>query len=440
MSTNTERALIYVDSGCPSLSSLSSITSSSSSPTNCSIHTKGKGHSGGSPVTNNYVIKIQIGEEAFSRPVRIDVAGAHSHHPRQLLQHLPDGDSLSMLDSSGQSSPRSDMTPPPASSRLNTGPKGSLNPSLCRFGSETSESDTESDISAEYPHMHSNGHRPLHSSQNRDENMKLRSPGQQPRSPFSAASFARKEILGLGPELSETFAEKNFYYKSMEEPGRESSPYSEPPPSPSLSTLKESLNESLMKIFAEQQIGKRKSLPFPGSPRPDEENLEQNFKSIDLEGHVPHMGSVLPKSKSSLCKITEMDQNFEITIEEASFHLDEFKEDGDLEPSTGNSLESSDRDSLGNFAGYKDIFSRALSSGTKQIMSEKGTIRGVRNRVRDGIATFLQGTDHKVRFSVDFQLFISVGPIRSSFSEGSSVTSIPDEILIAKSLLQNFHI
>lgn len=39
------------------------------------------------------------------------------------------------------------------------------------------------------------------------------------------------------------------------------------------------------------------------------------------------------------------------------------------------------------FAGYKDL---SLRSGTSTIRSAKGTIRGVKNRVKNGIATFLQ--------------------------------------------------
>lgn len=50
------------------------------------------------------------------------------------------------------------------------------------------------------------------------------------------------------------------------------------------------------------------------------------------------------------------------------------------------------------FAGYKDISARIPAS---TIRSSKGTIRGVKNRVRNGIATFLQmqHTNVKVRFS-----------------------------------------
>lgn len=49
-----------------------------------------------------------------------------------------------------------------------------------------------------------------------------------------------------------------------------------------------------------------------------------------------------------------------------------------------------------NFAGYKDIHSR-----TATIRSAKGTIRGVKNRVRNGIKTFLLNSSTTVRVSSD---------------------------------------
>ncbi|XP_037935189.1 uncharacterized protein DDB_G0283357-like [Teleopsis dalmanni] len=49
------------------------------------------------------------------------------------------------------------------------------------------------------------------------------------------------------------------------------------------------------------------------------------------------------------------------------------------------------------FAGYKDI---RCGSTTSTIRSSKGTVRGVKNRVRNGIATFLQLQQPNVKFSV----------------------------------------
>lgn len=61
-----------------------------------------------------------------------------------------------------------------------------------------------------------------------------------------------------------------------------------------------------------------------------------------------------------------------------NFHLNENKQEEEVVPVTINENET--------FAGYKDL----LSDGSSTIRSAKGTVRGVKNRVRAGIATFLQ--------------------------------------------------
>lgn len=51
------------------------------------------------------------------------------------------------------------------------------------------------------------------------------------------------------------------------------------------------------------------------------------------------------------------------------------------------------------FAGYKDI---RCGSATSTIRSNKGTVRGVKNRVRNGIATFLQLQQPNMKVSINF--------------------------------------
>lgn len=71
------------------------------------------------------------------------------------------------------------------------------------------------------------------------------------------------------------------------------------------------------------------------------------------------------------------------------FHLNERV----LEVNDDDGTESMCRDDE-SFAGYRDIH-----SGTSTIRSSKGTVRGVKNRVRNGIATFLQLQQHNVKVS-----------------------------------------
>lgn len=263
-----ERAVIYVESG----TSLRSPKGGILTPTgNNTMKVQG---------SNSYVIKIQIGEEPRFNPVRIDVSTGRRRTP--FLPCEEEGSS----SSSGQSSPRSDMTPPP---RIN---KGGGN----RFGSENSESDTESDVSSEIF-----------------------------RPSCSAAKFAMREICNV---------------EVVEEP--------RPPPLP-------------------------KSAPI-------------------VEKATPILGPILTLSESMALKRKKEDSKKIVVVDESNFHLDEIN---GISNSKGNTKEG--EESLSNFAGVRDIFARRGGDGQKQILSDRGTIRGVKNRVRDGIATFLQSKDTKVR-------------------------------------------
>lgn len=78
-----------------------------------------------------------------------------------------------------------------------------------------------------------------------------------------------------------------------------------------------------------------------------------------------------------------------------SFHLNECVDNG---------ASASDRDSMDkikdddSFAGYRDVCSSSMAS---TIRSSKGTIRGVKNRVRNGIATFLQMQQTNIKVSLN---------------------------------------
>lgn len=91
-----------------------------------------------------------------------------------------------------------------------------------------------------------------------------------------------------------------------------------------------------------------------------------------------------------------------------SFHLNERVDNAmSHERDTFNRLKDDD-----SFAGYRDITASNIPS---TIRSSKGTIRGVKNRVRNGIATFLQmqQTNVKVRQCFFFLSFIFPSNIRS---------------------------
>lgn len=85
-----------------------------------------------------------------------------------------------------------------------------------------------------------------------------------------------------------------------------------------------------------------------------------------------------------------------------SFHLNESVSNAKRSDFDGSSAAAKDDDT---FAGYKDVSATVAPS---TIRSSKGTIRGVKNRVRNGIATFLQmqQTNIKVRAQANYNYIV----------------------------------
>lgn len=87
-----------------------------------------------------------------------------------------------------------------------------------------------------------------------------------------------------------------------------------------------------------------------------------------------------------------------------SFHINErigngVSEDGETD-SMGSLGATADEDE--SFAGYKELKGLGQHSAMSTIRSSKGTVRGVKNRVRNGIATFLQMQHAGVKVSAKF--------------------------------------
>ncbi|EDW82739.2 uncharacterized protein Dwil_GK10147, partial [Drosophila willistoni] len=87
-----------------------------------------------------------------------------------------------------------------------------------------------------------------------------------------------------------------------------------------------------------------------------------------------------------------------------------------------------------NFGGYKDEAAPSLPSAT--IRSAKGTVRGVKNRVRNGVATFLQLQQPTVKNYMEKDLgkvvlyTTSMGIIRDTYAKCSNVKKILRTLLI----------
>lgn len=80
-----------------------------------------------------------------------------------------------------------------------------------------------------------------------------------------------------------------------------------------------------------------------------------------------------------------------------SFHLNECVLNNEV--TSGNAAAESVKDD--SFAGFRDVRQQQMAS---TIRSSKGTIRGVKNRVRNGIATFLQMQQTNVKVNYDYNL------------------------------------
>jgi glutaredoxin domain-containing cysteine-rich protein 1 len=115
------------------------------------------------------------------------------------------------------------------------------------------------------------------------------------------------------------------------------------------------------------------------------DNYSKRFL-VEAKTYEERQKETTEKEKESACKIIRNSEHFD-TDRFYNFHLNEHVTDG-KETNHGD-IENDET-----FAGYRDLLQDKESSST--IRSAKGTIRGVKNRVRAGIATFLQMHDTKV--------------------------------------------
>ncbi|KAK6637196.1 hypothetical protein RUM44_007610 [Polyplax serrata] len=131
--------------------------------------------------------------------------------------------------------------------------------------------------------------------------------------------------------------------------------------------LESTINKNQQKTVTEV----KETIPSHPSVKPPKK------KGLDVEERT-YEDRKLNAQSIKVNKICAMDLDADLFYK---FHLSEnFREDGSNDEET--------------FAGIKDYLSREKSSA---ITSAKGTIRGVRNRVKAGIATFLQMQENKVR-------------------------------------------
>lgn len=139
-----------------------------------------------------------------------------------------------------------------------------------------------------------------------------------------------------------------------------------------------------------------------------DEGLEDDLEDDDDDGKMDngYFGRSLNNSggRGVVLKsaFASMDSRKSLQFENDSFynfHINENKCNYLLNKSD-KSIYETNEDS---FAGYRDLATAySPMSGSSTIRSNKGTIRGVKNRVRNGIATFLQMQDANVKVNILF--------------------------------------
>lgn len=177
-----------------------------------------------------------------------------------------------------------------------------------------------------------------------------------------------------------------------------------PPITPMKHRIVSILPDSLLKDIRERSSAgsAAREVPSPSPPREEpsvvvgltttRSILMEKINSLNSVANATGGGSISSLSEKNKSISFENDKFYKFHINEHS-NLQQAQQsqqpqdnrNGSVHLNSANSCSSSVIDDDESFAGFKD-----LTSGTSTIRSNKGTVRGVKNRVRNGIATFLQ--------------------------------------------------
>ena len=162
--------------------------------------------------------------------------------------------------------------------------------------------------------------------------------------------------------------------------------------------LKKTLPVSLLSEIRMKAV--KLQVYHPPPPSKQQPSVKELGKALDSQLKLRKSSSVPPRSRNVILTMPALSTPSSSSPESTDsyyyqrFHMRENIEIGQHNKTTGQQQPDSPVDDL-SFAGLKDILSVEKSGQT--IRSHKsGTVRGVRNRVRAGITTFLQGKTFKV--------------------------------------------
>ncbi|XP_039435759.1 glutaredoxin domain-containing cysteine-rich protein CG31559-like [Culex pipiens pallens] len=181
-------------------------------------------------------------------------------------------------------------------------------------------------------------------------------------------------------------------------------PPTPPPMSSTLAAAKKQkivsiLPDSLLKDIRERSASGRAAAQIAAAASevtPPREDITTTTRSILME-KINSLNSVADGNTAANLTAAANNNNKSLSFENDKFYKFHINEHSNLQernvggaavngfgsPSCGGASSVVDDDE--SFAGFRD-----LTSGTSTIRSNKGTVRGVKNRVRNGIATFLQ--------------------------------------------------
>ncbi|XP_055524069.1 uncharacterized protein LOC129717863 [Wyeomyia smithii] len=206
------------------------------------------------------------------------------------------------------------------------------------------------------------------------------------------------------------------------------------------------LPDSLLKDIRERSIVAASGNARSFSPPPRDE-IVTTTRTILMEKinslNSVHAGGA--GSATSVCSSSPVmpgrgdagSNNRSLSFENDKFYKFHINEHSNLPPERssinghGNSCSSSVIDDDESFAGFKD-----LTSGTSTIRSNKGTVRGVKNRVRNGIATFLQMQQANIKNFKEKDAgkvvvyTTSMGIVRETYAKCANVKQILRTLLV----------
>lgn len=200
------------------------------------------------------------------------------------------------------------------------------------------------------------------------------------------------------------------------------------PPLPSSNLLDDSV-PSKLSFLPDSLLRDIRDRKFTNTNKESNGMPFMNGLKMKTTDQLPSKDELRDRNKTCVLITQDKTDNIARTFENDkfyTFHINE-KDVDDLDLDHGPKILRDDE----TFAGYRDIH-----SGTSTIRSSKGTVRGVKNRVRNGIATFLQMQqsnvkNYKEKDSGKVVLYTtSMGIVRETYAKCSNVKQILRTLLV----------